>query len=48
VTGVQTCALPICYAGETSLAAVRERVLASPPDVLIALSAASRRESFDR
>lgn len=38
----------VSYAGEESLAAVRERVLASPSDHLIALSAASRRESFDR
>lgn len=38
----------VSYAGELSLADVRERVLASPSDHLIALSAASRRESFDR
>ena len=38
----------VSYAGEESLATVRERVLASPEEHLIALSAASRRESFDR
>ena len=38
----------VSYAGEESLAAVREHVLASPSDHLIALSAAARRESFDR
>jgi IMP dehydrogenase len=38
----------VSYAGEESLASVRERVLATPSDYLIALSAASRRESFDR
>jgi IMP dehydrogenase len=38
----------VSYAGEESLACVRERVLANPSDYLIALSAASRRESFDR
>jgi IMP dehydrogenase len=38
----------VSYAGEESLAAVRERLLAAPDDYLIPLSAASRRESFDR
>jgi len=38
----------VSYAGAESLAAVRERVLASPSEHLIALTAASRRESFDR
>jgi IMP dehydrogenase len=38
----------VSYAGEHSLAAVRERVLASPEELLIPLSSASRRESFDR
>jgi IMP dehydrogenase len=38
----------VSYAGERSLGAVRERVLAAPSEHLIQLSAASRRESFER
>jgi IMP dehydrogenase len=38
----------VSYAGEGSLAAVREKVLADPESFLIPLSAASRRESFER
>jgi IMP dehydrogenase len=38
----------VSYAGERSLGAVRERVLAAPGEHLIRLSAASRRESFER
>ena len=38
----------VSYAGERSLGAVRERVLAAPSEHLIRLSAASRRESFER
>jgi IMP dehydrogenase len=38
----------VSYAGECSLGAVRERVLASPREHLIPLSAASRSESFER
>jgi IMP dehydrogenase len=38
----------VSYAGEASLAAARRRVLAAPEEHLILLSAASRRESFDR
>lgn len=38
----------VSYAGEESLAAVRERVLASPSSHLIPLSAASRSESYER
>ena len=38
----------VSYAGEESLAAARQRVLASPEEQLILLSAAARSESFDR
>ncbi len=38
----------VSYAGERSLGAVREQVLAAPREHLIPLSAASRRESFER
>ncbi len=38
----------VSYAGEESLAAARQRVLASPEQQLILLSAAARSESFDR
>jgi IMP dehydrogenase len=38
----------VSYAGECSLGGVRERVLASPREHLIPLSAASRSESFER
>lgn len=38
----------VSYAGETSLDKVRELVLAAPDQILIPLSAASRRESFER
>ncbi len=38
----------VSYAGEESLEAARRRVLASPEDQLILLSAAARSESFDR
>ena len=38
----------VSYAGETSLRAARANILARPEEHLIALSSASRRESFDR
>jgi IMP dehydrogenase len=38
----------VSYAGESSLADARTRVLAAPEEHLILLSASSRRESFDR
>jgi IMP dehydrogenase len=38
----------VSYAGEESLERVRAKVLAAPEQYLIPLSAASRRESFDR
>jgi IMP dehydrogenase/GMP reductase len=38
----------VSYGGESSLAAVRAKVLAEPEAFLIPLSAASRRESFER
>jgi IMP dehydrogenase len=38
----------VSYGGESSLAAVRAKVLAEPEAFLILLSAASRRESFER
>jgi IMP dehydrogenase len=38
----------VSYGGESSLAAVRAKVLADPASFLIRLSAASRRESFER
>jgi IMP dehydrogenase len=38
----------VSYGGEESLAAVRAKVLADPESFLIPLSAASRRESFER
>lgn len=38
----------VSYAGETSLAAAREKILREPARYLIPLSAAARRESFER
>jgi hypothetical protein len=38
----------VSYAGETSLQAARERILPHPLEYLIPLSAAARRESYER